>query len=64
MTTTGCTYKAAVGTCSAIPEDPNEGNEVNPTTFTTTTIKLTSVSGKNVVLSITPVQAEKDYQTT
>ena len=64
MKTTGCTYKAAVGTCSAIPEDPNEGNEVNPTTFTTTTIKLTSVSGKNVVLSITPVEAEKNYKTT
>ena len=66
MTTTGCSYKAAVGTCSAkaVDQDPNEGDEVNPTTFTTTTIKLTSVSGKNVVLSITPVQAEKDYQTT
>ena len=60
VTTTGCTYKAAVGTCSAI-----EDNEVtSPTTFTTTTIKLTSVSGKNVVLSITPVEAEKDYKTT
>lgn len=65
VTTTGCTYKAAVGTCSAKAVDPNEGDEVaSPTTFTTTTIKLTSVSGKNVVLSITPVEAEKDYKTT
>ena len=65
VTTTGCTYKAAVGTCSAKAVDPNEGDEVtSPTTFTTTTIKLTSVSGKNVVLSITPVEAEKNYKTT
>lgn len=65
VTSNGCTYKAAVGTCSAKGVDPNEGDEVtSPTTFTTTTIKLTSVSGKNVVLSITPVEAEKDYKTT
>jgi len=66
VTSNGCTYVAAVGTCSAkaVDQDPNEGDEVNPTTFTTTTIKLTSVSGKNVVLSITPVEAEKDYKTT
>ena len=64
VTSNGCTYKAAVGTCSAKAVTPNEGDEVNPTTFTTTTIKLTSVSGKNVVLSITPVEAEKDYKTT
>ena len=67
MTTTGYTYKAAVGTCSAkaVDQDPNEENEVtSSTTFTTTTIKLTSVSGKNVVLSITPVEAEKNYKTT
>ena len=65
VTTTGCTYKAAVGTCSAKAVDPNEENEVtSTTTFTTTTIKLTSVSGKNVVLSITPVKEEKDYKTT
>ena len=66
VTSNGCTYVAAVGTCSAkaVDQDPNEGDAVNPTTFTTTTIKLTSVSGKNVVLSITPVEAEKDYKTT
>jgi hypothetical protein len=65
--TAGCTYVAPVGTCSAkaVDQDPNEGDEVtSPTTFTTTTIKLTSVSGKNVVLSITPVEAEKNYKTT
>ena len=67
VTSNGCTYKAASGTCSAkaVDQDQNEDNEVtSSTTFTTTSIKLTSVSGKNVVLSITPVEAEKDYKTT
>ena len=65
VTSNGCTYKEASGTCSAKGGQGNEGNEeTSPTTFTTTSIKLTSVSGKNVVLSITPVEAEKDYKTT
>ena len=63
--TAGCTYVPAVGTCSAKTVNPNDNiEETSPTTFTTTSIKLTSVSGKNVVLSITPVEAEKNYQTT
>ncbi len=65
VTTNGCTYVPAVGTCSAKTVNPNDNiEETSPTTFTTTSIKLTSVSGKNVVLSITPVEAEKDYKTT
>lgn len=65
VTTSGCTYVPAGGTCSAKTVNPNDNiEETSPTTFTTTTIKLTSVSGKNVVLSITPVEAEKNYKTT
>ena len=68
VTSNGCAYKAPVGTCSAkagpenpevVPPTPSE-----PSTFTTITIKLISVSGNNIVISITPdTENEKEYKT-
>ena len=54
--TTGCQFTAAIKAgCKA---------KTSSTTFTTTTINLSSVSNKNVVITITPVTAEKNYKTT
>ena len=68
VTTSGCTHIPASTTCSAIGGQGNE-EEVPPTpsgpsTFTTITIKLISVSGNNIVISITPdTESEKEYKT-
>ena len=69
VTTSGCTYKAASSKCTAI-EGPGNPEVVPPTpdsgpsTFTTITIKLISVSGNNIVISITPdTESEKEYKT-
>ena len=69
VTSNGCSYVAPVGTCSAkagpenpevVPPTPDSG----PSTFTTITIKLISVSGNNIVISITPDdEIEKEYKT-
>jgi hypothetical protein len=54
--TTGCEFIAAISAgCKA---------KTSSTTFTTTTINLSSVSNKNVIITITPVTAEKNYKTT